>query len=316
MKEIIRLKPVFKHNVWGGERLREVFGYEAAGSDIGECWGAAAHENGDCGVVSGSFAGMTLAGLWREHRELFGGLPGVRFPLLVKIIDAKADLSIQVHPDDAYAAEHENGASGKTECWYILDCPDNASLVIGHNARTHEELVQMIRGGRWGEFIREIPVKKGDFLQIDPGTVHAIKGGIMLLETQQNSDVTYRVYDYERLSGGKKRPLHIEQSLDVITVPAKPAEESIIRAQPVENEWVRLIACSCYQVFSLTVKGRLETVQEYPFLIMSVVSGHGTLDKEPLDMGDHLILPSGYGEMALEGEMQIIASTVNPQEGS
>lgn len=204
MREIIRLKPVFTHNVWGGTKLREVFGYAVAGDDIGECWGVAAHENGNCEIVSGSFAGTTLAGLWQDHRELFGGPEGSRFPLLVKIIDAKSDLSIQVHPDDAYAAEHENGSPGKMECWYILDCPDNASLVIGHNAETREELARMVHEGRWDEFIREVPVKKGDFLQIDPGTVHAIKGGITLLETQQNSDITYRVYDYDRLSGGRR----------------------------------------------------------------------------------------------------------------
>ena len=113
-----------------------------------------------------------------------------RFPLLVKIIDAKDDLSIQVHPDDAYAKAHENGSLGKTECWFILDCKENATLVVGHNAKTKEELEQMIHEGRWKEFIREIPIKPGDFIQIDPGTVHAIKGGTLLLETQQSSDIS------------------------------------------------------------------------------------------------------------------------------
>lgn len=315
MREIIRLKPVFTHNVWGGTKLREAFGYDVAGDDIGECWGVAAHENGDCEIASGSFAGMTLAELWREHRELFGGLRGERFPLLVKIIDARSDLSIQVHPDDAYAAAHENGSLGKMECWYILDCPEHASLVIGHNAKTREELAQLVREGRWGELIREIPVKKGDFLQIDPGTVHAIKGGITLLETQQNSDITYRVYDYDRLSGGKKRPLHVAQSLDVITVPARPAEESVIRvAHDKTNELVRLIACTYYQVFSLTVHGTMRAEQRYPFLILSVTAGSGTLDGEPLRKGDHLILPSRYGDMELKGDMELIASTVPEKE--
>ena len=106
-----------------------------------------------------------------------------KFPILIKFIDAKKDLSIQVHPDDDYAKVHENGSLGKTECWYILDCRENATIVIGHNARTKEELSRMIHEGKWSEFIREIPIKKGDFLQIDPGTVHAIKGGTLILET-------------------------------------------------------------------------------------------------------------------------------------
>ena len=113
------------------------------------------------------------------------------------------------------------------ECWYILDCKENATIIIGHNAKTKEELTEMIHEGRWSDFIREIPIKKGDFLQIDPGTVHAIKGGTLILETQQNSDITYRVYDYDRLSNGKPRELHIDKSIDVITVLAQSVSDSV-----------------------------------------------------------------------------------------
>lgn len=312
MRELIRLNPVFTHNIWGGTRLREVFGYDVRGSGIGECWGVAAHEKGDCTVASGRFGGLSLSQLWNGHRELFGGLCGSRFPLLIKIIDAKSRLSIQVHPDDAYAAAHENGASGKTECWYILDCPKDARLVIGHRAQTAEELSDMISGGRWDELIREVPVKKGDFLQIEPGTVHAIMGGVLILETQQNSDVTYRVYDYDRTVNGQKRPLHIAKCLDVITVPAAPAEESVICAAPKDGDGpVTLIACSHYRVFLLPVHGYMCWEQTYPFLAVSVTEGSGKLNGEPLKKGDHLIVPFGYGRMEFAGEMELIASTVN-----
>ena len=148
-KEILFLNPVFTHNIWGGTKLRDVFGYSVEGDDIGECWGVAAHDNGDCTVVEGTYQGQKLSTLWNEHRELFGGLEGERFPLLIKIIDAKSDLSIQVHPDDAYAAVHENGSFGKMECWYILDCPEDASLVVGHNEKTRHELVDMVENKRW-----------------------------------------------------------------------------------------------------------------------------------------------------------------------
>lgn len=312
-KEILFLNPVFTHNIWGGTKLREEYGYDVEGDDIGECWGVAAHENGNCTVKNGEFAGHTLADLWDSHRELFGGIDGVRFPLLIKIIDAKDDLSIQVHPDDAYAAEHENGSFGKMECWYILDCKEDSTLVIGHNARTKEELCDMIEGKKWKEFIREIPVKKGDFIQIDPGTVHAIKGGITLLETQQNSDITYRVYDYDRLSNGKPRDLHVKQSIDVITVPAKPVEDSVISVKADKaNELCELISCKYYTVYKLDVEGKAElNVGDKPFLIMSVTSGSGTVDGNAIKKGDHFILPNGYSNPVFEGNMEIIASTVS-----
>ena len=310
-KEILFLNPVFTHNIWGGKKLREEFGYEIEGDDIGECWGIAAHENGDCTIRGGAYAGKTLSGLWRENKELFGNTDMRRFPLLVKIIDARDDLSIQVHPDDVYATAHENGSLGKTECWYVLDCPKDASLVIGHNAKSKEELREMIAGGEWEAFIREVPVKKGDFIQIDPGTVHAIKGGLTILETQQNSDITYRVYDYGRLSGGKPRELHIRQSLDVISVPAVPADDSVKDASHVtKNILAELIFCEYYKVFKIDLEGRMNSEQKYPFLIMSVLEGSGLIQQKEIKKGDHFILPNGIGKVNLEGRMQIIASTV------
>ena len=201
---------------------------------------------------------------------------------------------------------------GKMECWYILDCKEDASLVVGHNARTHEELVEMIQGKRWNDFIREIPVKKGDFIQIDPGTVHAIKGGITLLETQQNSDITYRVYDYDRLSGGKPRELHVKQSMDVITVPAKPVSDSVVNVSAGKaNELSKLISCKYYDVCKLDVEGKATIdISDNPFTIMSVVSGEGSIDGHVLTKGDHFILPCGYDVAKFEGSMEIIASTV------
>ena len=160
------MNPVFTHNIWGGTKLREEFGYAIEGDDIGECWGIAAHPNGTCTIADGAYKGKKLSDLWEEHKELFGNIQGKVFPLLIKIIDAKADLSIQVHPDDTYAAEHEKGSLGKMECWYILDCEPDSKLVIGHNAKTHEELEDMVHNGRWSELIREVPVKKGDFIRL------------------------------------------------------------------------------------------------------------------------------------------------------
>lgn len=312
MKPILFLNPVFKQMLWGGSKLRSSFGYDIPGDDTGECWAVSAHPNGDCTVKEGIYEGLSLSQLWAKHPELFGNPKTDRFPLLVKIIDAKDDLSIQVHPDDVYAGAHENGSLGKTECWYILDCPEGAALVAGHNAGTKQELADMIHQGRWSELIREIPVKRGDFIQINPGTVHAIKGGMMILETQQNSDITYRVYDYDRLTDGKPRQLHVEQSIDVITVPALPAKDSVKEAAYLpENTMNELISCDYYRVWKLEVAGGFSFEQEYPFLIMSVTDGEGTVNGKDVKKGDHFILPNGFGKVDLQGKMQLIASTAN-----
>ena len=314
MKEIIFLEPVFKEMIWGGTRLRDDFSYEIPGDHTGECWAVSAHPNGDCTVNDGAWKGKSLRWLWEEHRELFGGQKGDVFPLLVKIIDAKADLSIQVHPDDVYAKEHENGALGKTECWYILDCDPDASIVIGHYAKSKEELESMIADKRWNFLFRVLPVQKGDFFQIEPGTVHAIKKGTLILETQQNSDITYRLYDYDRLSDGKPRQLHIEKSIDVIRCPHKD-QKGMRSIKSFEDARVeQLVSCSYYSVEKIDLDGRAAFDQKESFRIFSVLDGSGSIDGTPISKGAHFILPYGYGTYQLSGTMMLISSYVTKIE--
>lgn len=310
------LQPVFKEMIWGGNRLATEFGYDIPGDDTGECWGISAHPNGDCTVRNGEYSGMKLSQVWSEHPELFGRerAEGV-FPLLTKIIDAKADLSIQVHPSDDYAKVHENGSLGKTECWYILDCPEGATLVVGHNAADKEECAKMIHEGRWSEFIREVPVHKGDFVSIVPGTVHAIKAGVMLLETQQNSDITYRVYDYDRLSNGKKRELHVEKSIDVINAPAAPAEKSIHNfANVAKNTPVLMEKSAYYRVWKLVTADNagdgLSVKNDFDakYLLVSVVSGDGAINGLAVKKGDHFIVTNECDEFKPSGIMELIIS--------
>lgn len=308
----IHLSPVFKQMIWGGNRLRTDFGYQIPGDNTGECWAISAHPNGDCIVKGGSYDGSFLSELWHKHRELFGNYDCDRFPLLVKIIDAKEDLSIQVHPNDAYASEHENGSLGKMECWYILDCKEDSKLVVGHNAKDKTELKAMIEQNRWKEFIREIPIKKGDFIQIDPGTVHAIKGGIVILETQQNSDITYRVYDYNRLSNGKPRELHVSKSIDVITAPAKSPEHSIQQTDKVvRNVLHKLIECEYYQVYLLKSENEFSFEMNASFLLLSVTEGEGEINGVLMKKGEHVIAPYGCKHFSIKGRLDIILSTPN-----
>ncbi len=310
-RPILFFHPIFKERVWGGDRLGREWPYDVPSGRIGECWGVSAHPEGDCAVREGVYEGMTLSQLWREKPELFGNTGRDRFPLLVKILDAGADVSIQVHPDDAYAMAHENGSLGKSESWYVLDCDENARLIFGHNAKSREELSEMIHGGRWRELIRELPVHKGDFIQIDPGTVHTTRGSILILETQQSSDITYRLYDYDRLVDGKPRKLHIDQSIDVITVPAKPVEESVHGTDDMPaNQMNLLVSDAFYKVWKLDVTEPVSIEQTYPFLIMSVVEGEGLINGQMIGKGDHFILPNGYGTAMLLGDMQLIVSTI------
>lgn len=309
--EIIFLEPVFKQMVWGGNRLHSVFGYTIPGEDTGECWAISAHPNGDCIVKNGCYKGYTLSKLWEEKRAVFGNAKGAVFPLLTKIIDAKEDLSIQVHPNDSYAGENENGSLGKTECWYVLDCDEDAAIIIGHHARSRRGLKKMIAENRWKELLREIPIKKGDFFQIAPGCVHAIKGGTMILETQQNSDITYRLYDYDRLSNGKKRELHIDKSIDVIEVPFKERATAEKSAENTHNAWFEeLVHCPYYTVWKGNVSGKDLLKQDRKFMLVSVIEGSGFVGNVPIKMGDHFILPYDFGEEEVSGEFTVICSTV------
>ncbi len=321
--QLIFIKPVFSHTIWGGSDLREEFGYDEPGNDIGECWGISAHPKGDCEVSEGAFKGCKLSELWRDHPGLFGRNEGAGkseygagsdvFPLLTKIISARDDLSIQVHPGDDYAAKHENGALGKMECWYVLSAKPGSRLVVGHNAKTDAELEEMIDSGRWDELIRSVEVSPGDVIQIAPGTVHSICGGVTLLETQQSSDITYRLYDYDRLSNGVLRQLHITQSKDVITVPS-PDVADIVTHDDSDDDVARLVSCERYEVYRINCRDNLGVEFDRPFVLMSVIEGEGEIGREDgasmhsVKKGDHFIVPFGYGKLTMQGDLKIIAS--------
>lgn len=307
MDSIITLEPVFKNMLWGGRKLETEFGYHIPEGQVGECWAISAHPNGDCIIASGAYAGHTLSWLWAEHRELFGNAEGDRFPLLIKIIDAADDLSIQVHPDDAYAAEHEDGSLGKKECWYVLSAEPGGTIIVGQRARSREEFAQMVEAGRWDELVYEIPVHAGDFFQIDAGTVHAIKGGTVILETQQSSDITYRVYDFDRKQAdGSLRELHLDKALDVINYGAELPASGEVAAS--EGPLTTLEQNECYTVVRAIVAGELAVPVSYPFTCVSVIEGEGTLCGEPVRKGSNLLALSACRELVFAGDMQVIIS--------
>lgn len=311
MESIIELVPVFKEKIWGGRKLETEFGYEIPAGPVGECWAISAHPAGDDEIASGEYAGRTLSWLWDEHRELFGNCEGDRFPLLIKIIDAKDDLSIQVHPDNDYAAEHEDGSLGKKECWYVLSAEPGQTIVVGQRAHSREEFAQMVEEGRWSELLNEIPIKAGDFFQIDPGTVHAIKGGTVILESQQSSDVTYRVYDYDRKQDdGTLRPLHMQQALDVIDFDCAPLTSGEVE---LSGSVTTLEQNECYTVDLVRVgedgcPAELAVETPHPFTCISVIEGEGVVNGREVKKGTHLLALSACDTLELSGTMQVVLS--------
>lgn len=306
---IIFLEPILKEMIWGGKKLQTDFGYKIPSEHTGECWAVAAHKNGDSKIKCDELKGYTLSRLWQEHREFFGNLEGDVFPLLVKILDAKTDLSVQVHPNDDYAGKYENGSLGKTECWYVLDCEENTNIIIGHHAKDSLELRKMVTENRWDELLREVKIQKGDFFQIDPGCIHAIKGGTLILETQQNSDVTYRLYDYGRLDAeGNPRELHTDHALAVIKAPfvMHSSERKTAEFDGYSRE--ELIKCPYYTVERVQIHTKAEILQEHNFMNVSVVEGRGVVDGKEIKKGTHFVLPYHYGLAEFTGEMELIIS--------
>jgi mannose-6-phosphate isomerase len=307
------LKPVFKERIWGGTALKDGFGYSIPSDKTGECWAISAHPNGPSIIENGPFAGVTLDKLWKEHPELFGNPTEEVFPLLTKILDANMDLSVQVHPDDAYAKANENGELGKTECWYIIDCKEDADMIFGHNAKTKEELIAKVNDGNWNELLRRVKIKPGDFFYVPSGTIHALCEGTLVLETQQSSDTTYRVYDYDRKDDqGNLRELHLDKAIEVTTVPhqvtgSKPSVEVK------ENvEITTFVESDFFSVYKWEVSGKSTFLLNDQYSLFSVIKGEGSLihngENYPLYKGAHFIAPVGLGEFVIDGECQLIVS--------
>ena len=232
--------------------------------------------------------------------------------MLTKILDANDWLSVQVHPDDAYGMEHE-GELGKTECWYIIAADEGAEIIYGHHAQSKEELRQMIEGKEWDDLLARVPVKAGDFFYVPSGTMHAIGSGILILETQQSSDTTYRVYDFDRKDDqGNLRELHIEQSIDVLNLGA-PANSRPVEEKVDHLSSTLLVANDFFGVHKWVVNGEVRFEKTHDYSLLSVLSGQGSLQVDgkdyPIQKGSHFILPSDVESWTLEGQgLELIVS--------
>lgn len=319
----IFLQPVFQERIWGGEALRHRFGYAIPSSQTGECWAISAHPTGESKVREGHFTGLTLGQLWSEHRYLFGNAAGERFPLLVKLIDAQADLSVQVHPDDAYAAHHEGGESGKTEGWYVLDCQEGAEIVYGHTCESRDDLRRLALAGEWKRLLRRVAVQPGQWFDVPSGMVHALGAGLLVYEVQQNSDLTYRLYDYDRLDAdGQPRQLHLEQALASINMLPLPARQL---PQKLEQQGVSIVTLIENQYFSLqkwTLQAGADLAQPAAYLLVSVIAGEGQIQTRSgsfcFQRGDHLIIPTEAAQQfSVQGNSEwLVALPPNDNHGA
>lgn len=311
-EKLFFLDPVFQERIWGGRALEEKFSYKIPEGNIGECWGISAHPNGESVIKNGVYAGKKLSELWGHTPELFGEQTTEAFPLLVKILDANADLSVQVHPNDAYAKINENGELGKTECWYIVDCNEGAEIIFGHNATTKEEMTVLIQNGQWDQFLRRQPVKKGDFFYVPSGTIHALCKGTIVLEVQQSSDTTYRLYDYDRVDDtGNLRELHIDKSIDVSTVPhlSVTPEPKVMMASDA-LKITELVNNHFFAVSKLEVNGEATygLVKPTAFTLISICHGHGFIEDTPVNKGDHLLVPVNAEQLKFNGQFEAIVA--------
>ena len=312
MSEPLFLQSVMQEKIWGGTKLRDEFSYKIPSDKVGEYWAISAHPHGVSTIKNGRFAGMGLDQLYAEHRELFGNSSEPVFPLLTKILDANDWLSVQVHPDDHYAMEHE-GELGKTECWYVIAADEGAEIIYGHDAKSQEELRQQIEKKEWDKLLTKVPVKAGDFFYVPSGTMHAIGSGILILETQQSSDTTYRVYDFDRKDAkGNLRELHLEKSIDVLNIGA-PANSRPVTVKADDLTSTLLVASDFFAVYKWEVSGKVNIEKTAAYLLVSVLAGQGvlTVDGEtyPIAKGDHFILPSDVEAWTFEGQdLEMIVS--------
>ena len=305
----LKFEPILKQTLWGGDKIIPFKHLNSDLKGVGESWEISGVEDNESVVANGPDKGLTLADMVRKYREELVGEAnyarfGNKFPLLIKFIDAKQDLSIQVHPTDELAKKRHN-SMGKTEMWYVLDCVPGAYLYYGFTHEiSKEEFAERIKNNTLTEVLNAVPVHKGDCFFIPSGTLHAICQGIVVAEVQQNSNVTYRVYDYGRVGAdGKPRALHVEKALDVT-----------LRPPPVKHDFGNHLAQGEY--FTVDAKnGAFEdTADEKSFVSLLVTDGEGELtcggETVVVKKGDSFFLPAGSGSYAVRGTCQTLVTRV------
>ena len=314
----LKLSCVLKERIWAGTQLSSVWGKATPDGSIGESWELSVRRDDMCCVTNGPLAGTELGALLSSDPTVLGKTVAVEdFPILVKLIDAGDSLSVQVHPDDAYAARVENDR-GKTEMWYIVDAAPDAELIMGLTPGTDAETFRTaVRAGKFEHLLRRQPVKKGESYFIPAGLAHAIGAGILIAEIQQNSDLTYRVYDFERRdAAGNLRELHVDKALDVI----RPFSDAQMMAQRYASHGGTppspdcLAACERFTVFERNIRNSLRLALDGCARHLLCIDGDAVMrcngESYPLAKGDSYLIPASLTAVEIEGVCTLLETLV------
>ena len=313
--EIMKLIPSGKDYLWGGTRLKDEYGKKIDMNPLAESWECSVHPDGPCYVDNGRYKGKTLKEVLDEHPEYIGTKANGEFPILAKFIDAKKDLSVQVHPDDEYAREKEKD-NGKTEMWYIIDADEGASLIYGFKHKVSKEILERaIEKGELDKHLQKAEVHKGELFFVPAGTVHGIGKGILLAEVQESSNVTYRVYDYDRVDkNGKKRELHFDKAVQVMNMGIAPDIKQKKRLVKYYPGCSRELLCRCkyFETERIQVtKGFSFSVREESFQVLMCLDGYGQVEVDGdkpvrFSKGETVFLPAGIGRCLIIGDTSVL----------
>ena len=324
MKKIFKLEPAYKDYIWGGNKLKKEYNKNSPYEITAESWELSCHKNGETRISGGEYNGKTLSEVIRDSKAQGVSLLGERceafsdFPVLIKLIDANQALSIQVHPDNEYAREKEGGY-GKTEVWYVVSADEGAELIYGF-ARdvSREELREAIEKSELSPLLNSVPVKAGDVFFVEAGLLHAIGKGILICEIQQNSDTTYRVYDWGRVGAdGKPRELHVEKALDVLKLEGETRRDfspSLISSED-GNSVYEIASCEYFKAKKVVQTEKNSIISDgTSFKALTFVSGEGKIKSEceeySFKKGDSFFLSAESGEYILEGNCEYLITEV------
>ena len=316
----MKLKAAVCENIWGGRRLIEEYGIKTDKANAAEAWMLSCNKDGYSVIENGEYAGKTLQEVFEADRTICSRhcAQMTKFPVLIKFIDARGDLSVQVHPDDAYA-QYIGEGDGKTECWYILDCDEGAELIVGFKKEISEsEFLDSIAKGTLIDYVQKFKVKKGDFFFIEAGTLHAICSGVLLVEVQQNSNTTYRIFDYNRVDkDGSLRPLRVDDAVQVTKrEPYRPnASPSAAQDIGVGTQRTKLVDSEFFITDKLDIYGSTQgTADSGSFVSLLVLAGNGELvcagETMALSKGESVFIPAACGDYRIAGNLQILETRI------
>lgn len=314
-----KLSPAFKDYLWGGSRLKKEFNKNCDLDVLAESWECSVHKDGESIVSTGIYKGKTLNEVLKNNKNYLGTHPSKldRFPILVKLIDAKKDLSVQVHPTDEYAYKKENKEYGKTEMWYVIDAEKDAKLIYGFKRDvTKEEVEESILNGTFNKYLQRVNIKKNDVFYIPSGTVHAICAGALVAEVQENSNLTYRIYDYDRVDkNGNKRELHIDKALDVLNYKASSEPRQPLRVLKFSEGFAKELLCRCkyFQVSRLLINSKKNIeykTDELSFHVLLCYEGSGKINYENekiiINKGDAIFVPANSCLINITGNLELL----------